>query len=170
LQPIIQGQQRGGALARDWPPQGFAVHRAENTDDPDRLRQIVEALDRIAATVWPVHPRTRKRIGEMGWAASVVTTIDPLSYLDMLLLEGHARFILTDSGGVQKEAYFFCVPCITLRDETEWQETLENQCNVLTGCSQQPILEAASAVSKTGPWSKSYGDGRAADKILDALA
>jgi UDP-GlcNAc3NAcA epimerase len=170
-------ERRGGALARDWPPQGFAlatVHRAENTDDANRLKQVVEALDRIAETVcpvvWPVHPRTRKRIGEMGWAASAVTTIDPLSYLDMLLLEGRARFILTDSGGVQKEAYFFCVPCITLRDETEWRETLENRCNVLTGCSQQRILEAAAAVSQAGPWSHSYGDGRAADNILDALS
>jgi UDP-GlcNAc3NAcA epimerase len=81
-------------------------------------------------------PRIRKRIGKMGWAASAVTIIDPLSYLDMLLLEGRSRFILTDSGGVQKEAYFFRVPCIILLDETEWQETLENQCNVVTGCSQ----------------------------------
>ena|SRR5215469_1624797 len=88
----------------------------------------------------------------------------------MLLLQGRARFVLTDSGGVQKEAHFFRVPCITLRDETEWQETLENQCNVLTGCSQERILEAAAAVSTAGPWSQSYGDGRAADKILDALS
>jgi len=169
-------EARGGALARNWLAQGFAlatVHRAENTDDAERLSQILQALDRIAATVcpvlWPVHPRTRKRIREMGWAASAVTTIDPVSYLDMLLLEGRARFILTDSGGVQKEAYFFKVPCITLRDETEWRETLENHCNVLTGCSQERILEAAAAVAGAGPWTQSYGDGHAADKILDAL-
>jgi UDP-GlcNAc3NAcA epimerase len=169
-------ERRGGALARDWSPQSFAlatVHRAENTDDGDRLRPIIEALDRVAATVcpvlWPVHPRTRKRIREMGWAASAVTTTDPLSYLDMLLLEGRARFVLTDSGGVQKEAYFFRVPCITLRDETEWQETLENHCNVLTGCSQERILEAAASIGKAGPWNQSFGDGHAADKILDAL-
>lgn len=129
-------EARGGALARDWPSRSFAlatVHRAENTDDGERLSQIIHALNRISATVcpvlWPVHPRTRKRIREMGCSTSSITTIDPISYLDMLLLEGRARFILTDSGGVQREACFFRVPCITLRDETKWQETLENHCN-----------------------------------------
>ena len=167
---------------RGWPPGlvqsagGFAlatIHRAENTDDPVRLRAIIHALDRIAAgfcpVFWPVHPRTRKRIRELGFVTSSITIVEPVSYLDMLLLEGRARFILTDSGGVQKEAYFFKVPCITLRDETEWEETLENRCNVLAGCSEEQIAEAAATIGNCGPWKSCYGDGNAAGAILDAL-
>jgi UDP-N-acetylglucosamine 2-epimerase len=88
----------------------------------------------------------------------------------MLLLEGRARLILTDSGGVQKEAYFFRVPCITLRDETEWVETLENGCNVLTGANEEQIVQAAAAIGNAGPWTAAYGDGYAGPAILDALA
>jgi UDP-N-acetylglucosamine 2-epimerase len=104
------------------PDPGFAlatVQRAENTDDLACLGGIISALERIAAglcpVLWPVHPRTRKRIEETGLAISFITIIEPVSYLDMLLLEGRARFILTDSGGVQKEAYFLKVPCIAAR-------------------------------------------------------
>jgi len=168
-------ESRGGPLADAWRPGEFAlatVHRAENTDDPDRLREIVSALERISQTicpvVWPVHPRTRKRLSDMGLAVPAVTMIAPVSYLEMLLLEGRARFILTDSGGVQKEAYFLKVPCITLRDETEWEETLENDCNVLTGSDQAKILAAASA-HKSGPWTTVYGDGKAGAAMLSAL-
>ena len=170
-------ERRGGALADTWQPRKFGlatVHRAENTDDPERLREIVHALDKISAThcpvVWPVHPRTRKRIDDSGWSPASVTMIDPVSYLDMLLLESRARFILTDSGGVQKEAYFFQVPCITLRDETEWQETLENQCNVLTGASQDKILDAVASISRAGPWVAVYGKGDSGIDILTILA
>lgn len=170
-------ESRGGALANTWRRGEFAlatVHRAENTDDPHRLREIVNALDHIARhtcpVVWPVHPRTRKRLEDMGWTDRAVSTIQPVSYLEMLLLEGRARFILTDSGGVQKEAYFLKVPCITLRDETEWRETLENGCNVLTGCCEEKIVAAAAAVSQAGPWTVVYGDGNAGAAILNALA
>lgn len=169
-------ENRGGALAGAWQPGQFAlatIHRAENTDDAERLEAILHALDQIARTicpvVWPVHPRTKKRIAELGLSVDQVTTIEPVSYLDMLLLEGRARFILTDSGGVQKEAYFLRVPCVTLRDETEWQETLKNNCNVLTGCSGQEILHAAGKVDKVGPWTAVYGDGGAGAAILNAL-
>jgi UDP-GlcNAc3NAcA epimerase len=170
------GEHRGGPLAQAWQPKSFAlatVHRAENTDNPARLRQIIDALNRIAQTIcpvlWPVHPRTQKSIREMGAASWSIATIEPVSYLDMLLLEGRARFILTDSGGVQKEAYFFRVPCITLRDETEWEETLQNRCNTLAGPSGQLILQAAAAADSAGPWNQSYGDGDAAGAIIDAL-
>jgi UDP-N-acetylglucosamine 2-epimerase (non-hydrolysing) len=95
--------------------------------------------------------------------------IPPVSYLEMLLLEGRARFILTDSGGVQKEAYFLKVPCITLRDETEWQETLENNCNVLAGCSEDKVMQAVATVGQAGPWTAVYGDGQAGTAILQAL-
>lgn len=168
-------KSRGSLLADTWRSREFAlatVHRAENTDNPDRLRNIVYALDRIARTicpvVWPVHPRTKKRLTQIGLSADAVTIIDPVSYLDMLLLEGRARVILTDSGGVQKEAYFFQVPCVTLRDETEWQETLENRCNVLAGADAGAIVEAVTS-DRAGPWIAGYGNGNAAAAILDAL-
>jgi UDP-GlcNAc3NAcA epimerase len=169
-------EKQRSALANMWQPGQFAlatVHRAENTDDADCLRNIVQALDRISRTVapilWPVHPRTKKRLREMGLSAGHITMIEPVSYLEMLLLEGRARFILTDSGGVQKEAYFFQVPCVTLRDETEWSETLENNCNVLTGTTEREIVAASTRIREAGPWTAVYGDGNAGTAILNAL-
>src|ERR1017187_3975752 len=142
-------QPNGGAARWRKPGSGeFALatgHRAENTDDPERLRGIAGALDEIARTicpvVWPVHPRTKKRLSEMGCSTGAVATIEPVSYLEMLMLESRARLVLTDSGGVQKEAYFFSVPCITLRYETFWVDTLENHCNSLAGSCGETILE-----------------------------
>jgi len=171
-----RAEARGGALAEVWQAGAFAlatVHRAENTDDPTRLREIASALDAIARdvcpVVWPIHPRTRKKLSEWGIALDAVTCIEPVSYLDMLLLEGRARFILTDSGGVQKEAYFLKVPCITLRDETEWVETLANRCNTLTGAAKEKILQAAAGIGSAGPWSGIYGDGNSGAEHLNAL-
>ncbi len=169
-------EERGSPLTDTWRRGEFAlatVHRAENTDTPRNLRSIVGALDRIARelcpVVWPVHPRTRKRLDEMGCLTGAVTVIAPVSYLEMLLLEGRARVILTDSGGVQKEAYFFKVPCITLRDETEWQETLENRCNVLAGANEEEIVHAAGLIHQAGPWTALYGEGAAGAAILHAI-
>jgi UDP-GlcNAc3NAcA epimerase len=171
-----EAERRNGGVAGRWRTGEFAlvtVHRAENTDHPERLTRIVSALDEIARTlcpvVWPVHPRTKKRLTEMGCAPDGVVMIEPVSYFEMLLLEGRARFILTDSGGVQKEAYFFRVPCVTLRDETEWVETLARNCNVLTGACEKKIVEAARAVDQAGPWTAVYGNGDAGDRILAAL-
>lgn len=171
-----QAEKRGGPLADAWQPQAFAlatVHRAENTDEPDRLRNIFEALDRIAETVCPVvlplHPRTRKVLMASGWTGRAVHVIPPCSYLEMMLLESRARFILTDSGGVQKEAYFVKVPCITLRDETEWSETLQNRCNVLAGADQEKIVAAAGNAGHAGPWTAVYGDGEAGLNTIAAL-
>jgi UDP-N-acetylglucosamine 2-epimerase len=95
--------------------------------------------------------------------------IEPVSYLRMVLLERRARMIFTDSGGVQKEAYFGKVPCITLREETEWVETLENRCNVLVGEAQSKIVDAASNTVNVGPWQAFYGDGSAGPAILTTL-
>lgn len=169
-------ESRGGKFAETWQPGEFAlatVHRAENTDDPERLRGIVNALSRIAQTVcpvvWPAHPRTTKRLKELGLSVDSLAILEPVPYLEMLLLEGRARFILTDSGGVQKEAYFLRVPCITLRDETEWQETLENGCNMLAGACEEHIRVAAEKAGKAGPWTAAYGSGQACSVILDAL-
>jgi len=127
------------------------IHRAENTDDPVRLRGILEGLidvSRLQTVVWPVHPRTRKQL--LSWPQvdlplDRLLLTDPVSYLDMLLLEKLASVILTDSGGVQKEATWFGVPCVTLRDETEWVETVATGRNELVGCCRKRIREAFEA-------------------------
>lgn len=119
------------------------VHRAENTDSPERLQGICQAFERLSSEwviVWPVHPRTRKYL-KICWTANV-QLVDPAGYLDMLILQKNARVILTDSGGVQKEARWLQVPCVTLRDETEWVETLEGRWNQLVGADTNKILEA----------------------------
>jgi UDP-GlcNAc3NAcA epimerase len=170
-------ESHGGPLADAWQPGKFAlatVHRASNTDDPERLCSLLATLDEIAEEICPVvlplHPRTHKILSGTRWKPKALCIIPPVSYLEMLLLEGRARFILTDSGGVQKEAYFVQAPCITLREETEWQETLENNCNVLTGGDRERIKRAAAAASAAGPWTAAYGDGHAGAKILAALS
>jgi UDP-GlcNAc3NAcA epimerase len=173
-----EAAQRSGATAAGArQPATFAlatIHRAENTDDPDRLRAIFSGLERIARDICPVllplHPRTARTLETCGFHPTAVTILPPAAYLDMLQLEWGARFILTDSGGVQKEAYFAQKPCITMRDETEWEETLANGCNVLTGADERRIFEAAVHASEAGPWTAVYGDGQAGAAILRALA
>jgi UDP-GlcNAc3NAcA epimerase len=150
------------------------IHRAENTDDPNRFDAILSALETLAQgdypVVWPVHPRTRPLIQARGWPSTLsgLRLIDPLPYLDMVRLEKTARVILTDSGGVQKEAYFHGVPCVTLRDETEWVETVAHGWNQVVGTDPAAILHAV-ANAKTGTPIADYGDGHAADAILDRL-
>ena len=131
------------------------VHRAENTDQPQRLEGIVTALVGLAKAghrvVFPVHPRTQKQLSLHSIElCEGVVQIDPVSYLDMVLLESMARLILTDSGGIQKEAYWLQVPCLTLRDETEWKETVQSGWNRLVGTDPHRILRA---VDETGPGS-----------------
>lgn len=157
-------------------PKGYAiatVHRAENTDDAERLQSIFQALQAIAAdglpVVVPVHPRTRKQLSTLNLSLKHVQMIEPVSYLEMLLLEKSAKIILTDSGGVQKEAFFFRVPCVTLRDETEWIETVEAGWNVLAGCEPQRIVEAARTARPGFDSAAPYGDGRAAERIVQWL-
>jgi UDP-N-acetylglucosamine 2-epimerase len=119
------------------------VHRAENTDDPENLKQIIEALTCLNDVVFPCHPRTEGRLKEQGlWDRlnDRVRVIKPVGYLEMLVLESKASQILTDSGGVQKEAYMLKVPCITLREQTEWVETIQDGWNVLTGADKGKIL------------------------------
>lgn len=154
-------------------------HRAENTDDPARLKEIVFALAEIAGmmpVVLPLHPRTRRIVVDAGLAhhlAAVMVT-EPLPFLDMVVLEQAAKFILTDSGGVQKEAFFYGVPCITMRDETEWLETVELGWNRLAGASHAAILAAMEAACRprTGHVADifPYGAGDAAGKIASRLA
>ena len=160
---------------------GFALatcHRAENTDDPKRLTEIVSALAEIARqvpVVFPLHPRTRKLIAESGLLhhLAAVTVTEPLPFLDMMALEQAAKVILTDSGGVQKEAFFYGVPCITMRDETEWVETVESGWNRLVGASGAAIRAAMAEVMKAGVTGASvspYGQGDAANRIVSRLA
>lgn len=153
------------------------VHRAENTDDLAPLTGIVTALGEISKrlkVVLPLHPRTRKLLETHGLLAGLGNAIvtEPLAYLDMVALEQAAATILTDSGGVQKEAFFYDVPCITMRDETEWVETVACGANRLVGASTPAILEAFESVmagGRAGASVRPYGDGAAADHIVTLL-
>ncbi len=151
------------------------VHRAYSTDHRDHLSGIVDALmstcDRI---VFPVHPRTRAALERYDLldrmeAAEHIVITQPVSYLDMIRLEKNAKKILTDSGGVQKEAYFYRVPCITLRDETEWVETTEDGWNVLVGTDTSKILQAIQTFSPASDQRFLFGDGKAAVKIGEII-
>jgi UDP-GlcNAc3NAcA epimerase len=147
------------------------VHRAENTDDASRLSNILTAFDTLAETViFPVHPRTRKAIKTSNYKpAPHVQLIEPVSYLDMVRLAQSARLILTDSGGLQKEAYWLGVPCITLRDETEWVETVEVGWNVVVGADTRRIIQAIESFSPPVAHPILYGNGRAATQIVQVL-
>jgi UDP-GlcNAc3NAcA epimerase len=152
------------------------VHRAENTDHKMRLTHIFEALDEIATkdcpVVLPLHPRTVKYAQKHTLKlANGVRAVQPVSYLEMVVLENNARLILTDSGGVQKEAYWFGVPCITLRDETEWTETVESGWNILTGADKHRIIESVrDCHSRRNENPESiWGNGDAANQICTVL-
>jgi UDP-N-acetylglucosamine 2-epimerase len=152
------------------------IHRAENTDDPGRLRTILGALGmvaRLAEVVLPLHPRTRAAIDKLGVAIPEgIRVAEPLGYVEMLALEAGARAILTDSGGVQKEAYFLGVPCITIRSETEWTETVEAGWNAVTDVDAVAIVSAAERADdvRALPRPNLFGDGRAAKAIVDLIA
>jgi UDP-N-acetylglucosamine 2-epimerase len=152
------------------------VHRPYNTDIPENLQNILSAFAEIGEViVFPVHPRTRKKIAELEDrfqnGLTNIKMIEPVGYLDMLVLEENARTILTDSGGMQKEAYFFGVPCITMRPETEWVETVETGWNVVAGANISAIVDghqqAISSLTTNRP--NLYGDGKAAQRILECL-
>ncbi len=147
------------------------IHRAENADDPERFKNIIKAFVEISKTkqlIWPVHPRNRKRLESLT-LPSTLRLIDPVSYFDMLILEKNAEKIFTDSGGIQKEAYLMQVPCITLRDETEWVETVESRWNIIVGTNKDKIIEGALASFSSTVSDSHYGDGKAANKIIKVL-
>jgi len=147
------------------------IHRASNTDDSANLSAIVSTLNASGEkVVFPVHPRTRKALDTAGIALSDnIVAIEPVSYLEMLALEGHARAILTDSGGVQKEALWLAVPCVTLREETEWVETVECGWNTLAGTDPHKILATLQAPPPSTTPPQVYGDGHAAERIASIL-
>lgn len=118
------------------------IHRAENTDDPEKLRNILEALDEISEdtqVVMPIHPRTQKKVSELGLKISNIKLIDPVGYLEMIWLLKNCDIVVTDSGGLQKEAYFFEKYCVTTREETEWVELVISGANVITGSDKNKI-------------------------------
>ena len=168
LLPRLGLERKGYILA--------TIHRAENTDHPRRMAAIVEALSQVAAelpVVWPMHPRTKKILEQGEYRLSErVMIVEPLGYLDMVQLEKGAALIATDSGGVQKEAFFHEVPCVTLRDETEWVELVEAGWNRLAPPVDAATLAAAirSSIGTAGDKVRPYGAGDAAKRIVAVLA
>lgn len=153
------------------------VHRQENTDHPERLTAICTALNHLAKEiplVFPIHPRTRQRLQSTALQLHpAIHQTEPLGYLEILALQDNSRVILTDSGGVQKEALYLGVPCVTLRDETEWTETVEAGWNHLAGANSGHIQQAVDKILQTPPQippPQLYGDGNASYKIAAMLA
>lgn len=159
-------------------PQEFVlatIHRAENTDDLDRLKSILKSLDKIGETttvVLPLHPRTQKIIDKnnLQYNKEVVKIIEPIGYLEMVYLLQNCKIVMTDSGGLQKEAFFFKKPCITLRDETEWVELVQNAYNTIVGADYGKIVSAFENQIYDIDFSKNlYGGGKASEEIAAAL-
>jgi len=150
----------------------MTIHRAENTDDPIRLTSIVNAINNLTGYrfIFPVHPRTRKILERQNLEfASHVKMIDPVGYLEMIAYESACVAVLTDSGGVQKEAFFFHKPCITMRDSTEWVELVDSGWNTLAGAGTDKIVNAVKSLNVPEGYPALYGDGNCASKICDIL-
>jgi UDP-N-acetylglucosamine 2-epimerase len=154
------------------------LHRAENTDNPERLKSILRALNEIGTNhpvILPLHPRTKKKIEVYHLSSKFnhIHFIEPISYLDMLKLEKNAGAILTDSGGVQKEAYWLKIPCLTLRGETEWVETIQGGWNQLVGTEYKRIIQGIKNLEKRRFFKRgeeTFGEGRASEKIVQLLS
>lgn len=168
--------ERSGVRTEHDLGEGFVlatIHRAENTDVPERLEGIIRALNEVnreKKVICPLHPRTKNLLRTLA-IQPTFTVIDPVGYFDMIELLKGASLVMTDSGGLQKEAYFFQNPCITMRDETEWTELVTNGYNVTVGADAEWILEAYEAMSKAQlDFTKDlYGGGTAAASIADVL-
>lgn len=147
------------------------IHRADNTDDPARLGRLVAALQEVARTlpvVFPVHPRTRRRLLDLAPGRGL-HLVEPLGYLDMVRLETRAALILTDSGGIQKEAYWLRVPCITLREETEWVETVQQGWNVLAGADPERIVHCVRNVRRPPAGADVYEGAGSVQRLAEVL-
>ena len=166
VQPVGVKNQRSFILV--------TLHRAENTDSIDRLRSIVSALNEIHNTIMPVvmplHPRTKKVLDEYNLTLEV-DLIDPVGYLEMIWLLQHCALVLTDSGGVQQEAFFFAKPCVTMRDQTEWVELIDAVVNQLVGANHPLIINAVqeSLAIKVEDENELYGGGTASKRIVELL-
>lgn len=145
------------------------IHRADNTDTPARMGGIFEGLQGGGLpVVLPLHPRTRKKLQEMDLEIpGNVSVVDPVGYLEMVWLEANCKVIATDSGGVQKEAYFHRKPCVTLREETEWVELVKGGFNILVGADEEQISKAIMESSTIDVTGELYGTGRAAEIIVN---
>jgi UDP-N-acetylglucosamine 2-epimerase len=174
---FVERSRERSTIVRDLGlhPGGYVlvtIHRAYNADDPTVLHGLLGALEGLdEPVVFPVHPRTRQRMQALNRPESGrIRFIEPVGYLDMLALEAHARVVATDSGGMQKEAFFLGVPCVTLRPETEWVETVESGWNVLAGTDSGRIagaIRAAAAPATTNH--RVFGDGHAAERIVSVI-
>jgi UDP-N-acetylglucosamine 2-epimerase len=147
------------------------VHRPANTDDAAALRSVCEAFGRLdAPVVFPLHPRTKAALAEAAIeVGNNVRAVDPVGYFGMLALERNARAVLSDSGGVRREAYFLGVPSVTLRDNTEWPETLETGWDVLAGTDPDKIVEAAQRTRPETSPTPTFGDGQTSARIVEVL-
>lgn len=149
------------------------IHRAENTDDQERLENIVNALNEIAAdtpVVLPLHPRTKKILDQGRYNTANLTIIDPVGYLSMVWLIDNCSLVMTDSGGLQKEAFFFSKPCITFRDETEWVELIDNGFNKLVSAEKNEIVDCFQTAKFNTDFSIDlYGSGKASERIVSEL-
>ncbi len=152
------------------------LHRPENVDNPSRFDSILRSLSRVALdynlpVIYPIHPRSKKMMGEFRLMPKNLTIIEPIDFLGFLQLENNAKLILTDSGGVQEESCILGVPCVTLRDNTERPETLRVKSNILAGAKTERIVECVSIMLKTKKkWSNPFGDGKAAERIVEIIA
>jgi UDP-N-acetylglucosamine 2-epimerase (non-hydrolysing) len=150
-------------------------HRQENVDDKARFSGIIKGLRRVqevlgVPVVYPVHPRARKQMERFGLESNGIRLVEPLDYLAFLRLESCAKLVLTDSGGVQEEACILCVPCVTLRDNTERPETLEVGANILSGADPERIVDCAKLmVDKKRSWVNPFGDGESGRRIVEIL-
>ncbi|MCF8714886.1 UDP-N-acetylglucosamine 2-epimerase (non-hydrolyzing) [Joostella atrarenae] len=152
----------------------ITLHRAENTDDEVKLREIFETLEDVAKNtqiIFPLHPRTKVKLKQYNIDLKNITVIEPVGYLEMVYLLDKTKLVITDSGGLQKEAFFFNTPCVTLRDETEWVELIENNVNILAGSNSKKIKDAIGILSQRELVFNInlYGNGLAAKNIVDTL-
>jgi UDP-N-acetylglucosamine 2-epimerase len=149
------------------------IHRAENTDDYNRLLSIFSILERVVSkgtpVVLPLHPRTKRMLNFFSINYQKIKVISPVSYEEMLILEKHAKVILTDSGGIQKEAYWLGIPCITLRNETEWIETVKNGWNIIVGLNSDLIIDVIRKLPTNKKRPQLYGNGDSAKKIINKI-
>lgn len=177
IDTLLKHQQKAAALKMEKPKQYALVtlHRPSNVDDPKVLRPILEALEQISKSIpvlFPIHPRTAKRVADFGLSMNGIRTMDPLGYLEFLNLESTATVVLTDSGGLQEETTILGVPCLTLRDNTERPVTIEHGTNIMVGPGKARILDAFRRIVN-GDWKPSgppeCWDGHAAERIIRVI-